>query len=130
MGFLLDFAKVSQEMYQLFDEIRMAWDVREDIEETKDEYLLRANIPDVKREDIHLSLLNNGLLLVRVPTVPEYGERSYWSIPIPTEIPMVSDMSKAKAEFKHGCLTVSFKKMAYARGKVNGKMHETKIVVG
>ena len=83
-------------------------------QEGKDALVLKAELPDMPREDIHLSVENNMLTLSGERKPPadvkqeQYHrvERVYGSFSRSFSLPPTVDASKIAAEYKHGVLTV------------------------
>jgi HSP20 family protein len=99
------------------------WAPAIDVQETDKEYLLKADLPEVKKEDVKVDV-KNGVLTIegeRKQEKEEKGktfhriERSYGKfvrrITVPTEV----DETKIAAEFKDGVLNVHLPKTATAK---------------
>jgi HSP20 family protein len=85
-----------------------------DIEETAREYVVKAELPDVKKDDVKVAI-ENGLLTIvgeRTQEKEEKGrkvhriERSYGKFARKFTVPRDVDDKKVAAEFKDGLLTV------------------------
>ena len=85
-----------------------------DIEESDREYLVKAELPEIKKEDVKVSI-ENGLLTIvgeRKQEKEEKGrkvhriERSYGKFARTFTVPRDVDDKKVAAEFKDGLLTV------------------------
>ena len=119
-----EFAVLQDRMNRLFgdrflggdDEVaRGAWVPAVDIFEADDHSLvLKAEVPDVKREDIHVSVENNTLTLrgekkfdheVKEDKFRRV-ERAYGSFSRSFTLPNTVDSAKVKADYKDGVLTV------------------------
>jgi HSP20 family protein len=96
-----------------------------DITETDDEYLIKAEIPEVKREDVKVSV-ENGVLTMqgeRKQEKEEKGkkfhrvERYYGSFLRTFTVPDNVDDTKVRAEFKDGVLNVHLPKTEKAKPK-------------
>lgn len=94
-----------------------------DIEETEREYLVKAELPEVKKEDVKVAI-EGGLLLIqgeRKHEKEEKGrrvhriERSYGKFARTFTVPRDVDDKKVAAEFKDGLLTVHVPKSEMAR---------------
>jgi HSP20 family protein len=101
------------------------WSPLVDIVEDEKEYLIKAEIPDLNREDIRVSV-DDGVLTIR-------GERKFgheeknkkyhrveWAYGHFTRnfvLPEDSDAAKVAAEFKHGLLNVHLPKTPEAASK-------------
>jgi len=101
------------------------WTPPVDIQETDTEFALKADLPDVKKEDVKVEF-ENGVLSVegeRKQEKEEKGKRFYTverdygkfvrRFSLPTEI----DGDHIKAEFKDGVLHVHLPKTAHAKPK-------------
>lgn len=101
------------------------WAPMVDITETDDEYLIKAEIPEVKREDVKVSV-ENGVLTMqgeRKQEKEEKGkkfhrvERYYGSFLRTFTVPDNVDDTKVRAEFKDGVLNVHLPKTEKAKPK-------------
>ncbi|MBK9305920.1 MAG: Hsp20/alpha crystallin family protein [Nitrospira sp.] len=101
------------------------WTPSVDISETEGEYQIKAEIPDVKKEDVKVTL-EDGVLTIqgeRRHEKEEKGkkyhriERSYGSFVRTFSLPDVIDEEKVKAEFKEGVLNLSLPKSEKAKPK-------------
>jgi len=101
------------------------WTPSVDISETEGEYQIKAEIPDVKKEDVKVTL-EDGVLTIqgeRKHEKEEKGkkyhriERSYGSFVRTFSLPDVIDEEKVKAEFKEGVLNLSLPKSEKAKPK-------------
>ena len=101
------------------------WTPSVDISETDGEYQIKAEIPDVKKEDVKVTL-EDGVLTIqgeRKHEKEEKGkryhriERSYGSFIRTFSLPDVIDEDKVKAEFKEGVLNLSLPKSEKAKPK-------------
>ena len=96
-----------------------------DISETDGEYLIKAEIPEVKREDVKVSVENGVLTLQgeRKQEKEEKGkkfhrvERYYGSFLRTFTVPDNVDDTKVGAEFKDGVLNVHLPKTEKAKPK-------------
>ncbi|GKS63986.1 molecular chaperone [Nitrospira sp.] len=104
------------------------WTPSVDISETEGEYQIKAEIPDVKKEDVKVTL-EDGVLTIqgeRKHEKEEKGkkyhriERSYGSFVRTFSLPDVIDEDKVKAEFKEGVLNLSLPKSEKAEPKAIG----------
>ncbi len=110
----------SQEMLTMAD-----WTPSVDISETAAAYLIKGEIPGVKKEDVKVTL-QDGVLTIqgeRKMEKEEKGrkfhciERSYGSFMRSFCVPNDADESAVKAEFKDGMLNVTLPKSATAKSK-------------
>ena len=101
------------------------WTPSVDISETEGEYQIKAEIPDVKKEDVKVTL-EDGVLTIqgeRKHEKEEKGkkyhriERSYGSFVRTFSLPDVIDEDKVKAEFKDGVLNLHLPKSEKAKPK-------------
>lgn len=101
------------------------WTPLVDISETEGEYQIKAEIPDVKKEDVKVTL-EDGVLTIqgeRKQEKEEKGkkyhriERSYGSFVRTFSLPDVIDEEKVKAEFKDGVLNLYLPKSEKAKPK-------------
>jgi HSP20 family protein len=101
------------------------WSPMVDITETDQEYLIKAEIPEVKREDVKVSVEDGVLTLQgeRKQEKEEKGkkfhrvERFYGSFMRTFSVPDNVDEAKVKAEFKDGILNVHLPKTEMAKPK-------------
>ena len=101
------------------------WSPAVDVSETDGEYVVKAELPDVKKEDVKITMEDGVLTLTgeRKQEKEEKGkryhriERSYGSFMRSFELPDNVDTSKAKAEYKDGMLTLSLPKSEKAKSK-------------
>ncbi len=101
------------------------WMPSVDISETDDAYLIKGEIPGVKKEDVKVTL-QNGMLTIQGERKQEKEEKnkkfhrvecSYGSFARSFRVPDDADESAVKAEFKDGMLNVSLPKSAKAKPK-------------
>ena len=99
------------------------WTPTVDISETDGEYQIKAEIPDVKKEDVKVTL-EDGVLTIqgeRKQEKEEKGkkyhrvERSYGSFVRSFSLPDLIDEEKVKAEFKDGVLNLHLPKSEKAK---------------
>ena len=101
------------------------WTPSVDISETEQEYQIKAEIPDVKKEDVKVTV-EDGVLTIqgeRKHEKEEKGkkfhriERSYGSFVRTFSLPDVIEEEKVKAEFKDGVLNLHLPKSEKAKPK-------------
>lgn len=101
------------------------WTPSVDISETEQEYQIKAEIPDVKKEDVKV-MLEDGVLTIqgeRKHEKEEKGkkyhriERSYGSFVRTFSLPDVIEEEKVKADFKDGVLNLHLPKSEKAKPK-------------
>lgn len=101
------------------------WTPRVDIAETEAEFIVKAELPEVKKEDVHVTVDNGALTLrgERKQEKEESGkkfhrvERSYGSFCRVFSLPDNVDETKVKASFKDGMLTIQLPKSAESKPK-------------
>src|SRR6185436_16767308 len=99
------------------------WSPSVDILETENELVLRADLPDVKLEDIEVRVENQTLTLKGERKFEEDKdvrgyhriERSYGTFTRSFTVPATVDPEKVAAEFKNGVLTVKLPKKEAAK---------------
>ncbi|MFQ3581429.1 MAG: Hsp20/alpha crystallin family protein [Chloracidobacterium sp.] len=107
------------------DEAAATWSPAVDIYETEKEIVLKAELPDVKQEDIRVSVDNNRLSVTGERKFESEVkrenyhriERSYGSFARTFTLPPTVDQDGIRAEYKQGVLTVSLPKREMAQGK-------------
>ncbi|UVT15988.1 MAG: Hsp20/alpha crystallin family protein [Nitrospira sp.] len=101
------------------------WTPPVDISETEGEYQIKAEIPDVKKEDVKITL-EDGVLTIqgqRKHEQEEKGkkfhriERSYGSFARTFALPDVIEVDQVRAEFKDGVLNLHLPKSEKAKPK-------------
>jgi HSP20 family protein len=108
------------------DDMTMAdWTPLADITEDDKEYVIKAELPDVKKEDVKVAV-ENGVLTIsgerkfeREEKKKKYHriERAFGTFVRSFSLPDVAEASKVKAEFKNGMLTVHVPKSEKAKPK-------------
>jgi HSP20 family protein len=101
------------------------WAPPMDVQETDKEYLIKADLPDVKKEDVKVAI-EEGILSVegeRNQEKEEKGrkfhrvERAYGRFVRRMAVPTDVDATKVVAEFKDGVLNVHLPKAPTAKAK-------------
>lgn len=101
------------------------WAPSVDIAETAEEFQIKAELPDVKKEDVKINI-EDGVLRIsgeRRQEKEEQGkkwhrvERTYGSFLRTFTLPANVDDSKVQAEYKDGMLTLRLPKSAQAKPK-------------
>lgn len=101
------------------------WVPSVDVSETEGDYQIKAEIPDVKKEDVKVTV-EDGVLTIqgeRKQEKEEKGrryhrvERSYGSFVRSFTLPDLVDEAHVKAEFKDGVLTLHLPKSEKAKPK-------------
>jgi len=106
------------------EELTLAdWTPLADITEDEKEYLIKAELPKVKKEDVKVTVQNGVLIMTGERKLEKeekkkkyHGvERGYGTFM--RSLPVDGDASKVKAEFKNGLLTVHVPKRGPAKPK-------------
>lgn len=101
------------------------WTPSVDISETEGEFQIKAEIPDVKKEDVKITL-EEGVLTLQGQRKQEKEdkrtkyhriERSYGSFARTFALPDVIEIDKVKAEFRDGVLNLHLPKSEKAKTK-------------
>jgi HSP20 family protein len=101
------------------------WSPSVDITETSEEFQIKAELPEVKKEDVKIHV-ENGMLSISGERKQEKEEqnkkwhrveRSYGSFLRTFTLPENVDESKVRAEFKDGLLTMRLPKSTPAKPK-------------
>ena len=96
-----------------------------DLSENKDSFVLKAELPGMKKEDVKVTLQNNILTISgeKKQEQEEKGktfhriERSYGSFNRTVALPVAVKTDAIKADFKDGVLTVELPKVEEAKPK-------------
>lgn len=122
---LTNFRSFEDAITRMLSEPRGArpWSPSVDIYETENELILKADLPDVKLEDIEVRVENQTLTLEGErkfegdETARGYHriERSYGAFVRSFTVPATVDAEKVAAEFKNGVLTVKLPKKEAAK---------------
>jgi HSP20 family protein len=99
---------------------------RMDILERRDHYEVTAELPGVRKEDVHVNLDGNRLFLQAEKREEQreesermyFSERTYGSIRRTVEMPGGVDPNKVKAQFENGVLKVWIGKRETAEGQI------------
>ena len=123
-----------QEMERVFDrffeprwdefEAGGAWAPKLDVSETKDAYMVKAEIPGVDQKDLSVSLQNQILTIKgekhkdKEEKDEKYHrvERSWGEFTRAIALPGAADTEKVNATFKDGVLTITLPKTPAAKG--------------
>jgi HSP20 family protein len=101
------------------------WTPSVDIQETETEYLVKAELPEIKREDVKVTV-ENGILTLQGERKHEKEEknrkfhrveRSYGTFLRTFTVPNDTDETKVAADFKEGILRVHLPKTEKPRPK-------------
>ena len=108
------------------DDIALAdWEPVADITEDDKEYVIKAELPDLKKEDVKVTV-ENGVLTIagerrfeKEEKKKKYHrvERAYGTFVRSFALPDLADADKVKAEFKDGMLTVHVPKNEKAESR-------------
>jgi HSP20 family protein len=101
------------------------WTPAVDVRETDKEYLIKAELPDVKKEDVKIEMLDGVLTIEgeRKQEKEEKGmrfhrmERAYGTFVRQFTLPSEVEAANIQAEFKDGMLHVHLPKTAEAKPK-------------
>jgi HSP20 family protein len=101
------------------------WTPAVDVTETEKEYLIKAELPELKREDVKVEVLDGVVTIEgeRKQEKEEKGkrfhkvERSYGKFVRQFALPTDVEAEKVQAEFKEGVLNVHLPKTAIAKPK-------------
>ena len=113
----------SEALYRFFDDD--VWQVALDVVEEKDQYVLKADLPGIKKEDIKVSL-ENGILNITGERKTETEdkdkvihrvERSYGRFVRSLNVGNSIDESKIRASYKDGVLELIVPKAQAAKPK-------------
>ena len=117
---------IQTRLNRFFNETPFAdWSPAVDIQETDKEYLIKAELPEVKKEEVKVEMLDGVLTIEgeRSREKEEKGktfhklERSYGTFVRQFAMPNEVDATKIVAEFKEGVLNVHLPKTAIAKPK-------------
>lgn len=116
----LGLAPFSEETWSL-----SSWAPACDIYETENEIVVKAELPEVKKEDVQVSLENNVLTIRGDRKFSDETkredyhriERSYGEFVRSFTLPAIIDSNRIAAEFKEGVLRVTLPKREEARPK-------------
>jgi HSP20 family protein len=111
-----------------------AWIPQVDVFETADSIVLKADLPEVKKSDVDISIQNNTLTLKGERKMERESkenqvyrmERSYGTFSRSFSLPPTVDSERAEAEFADGVLTLTLPKREESKPKqikvkVNGQ---------
>jgi HSP20 family protein len=96
-----------------------------DVLENKDSFIVRAELPGMKKEDVKVTLQNNVLVISGEKKREEEQkdqnvhkvERSYGTFYRTFELPVTVNSKNIQAEFKEGVLTLELPKVEEAKPK-------------
>jgi len=112
--------------YEVTESLKVAdWAPAVDIQETEKEYLLKLEIPEVKKEDVKVTIAENELTITGERKLEKEEkeenfhrvERRYGSFIRAFTLPNTVDPESAKANYDKGVLKLTFAKRAEAKPK-------------
>ncbi len=133
-----DFMTVQDEMNRMFDRFlsREGWEDDEslskanwypsvDVSENKDEFVITAELPGMKKDDVQITFANNVLKIEgernkeeeKQDTNYHRVERSYGKFVRSFQVPSQIQGDKIGADFKNGILTIHLPKAEAAKPK-------------
>jgi len=120
-----EFAQLRERMGRLFEQAGEAgpagWTPWVETEESDDAYVVRAELPGTKREDVNVELRGNELYLTGEVTEEEGGgatlRRRQGRFAYRASLPSDADPEKIGAQLADGVLTVRLPKAAQARSR-------------
>ena len=118
-------ANLQDELDQLFESPPTGWAPALDVQEDKDKFTIRVELPDLKREGINVSLQDGALIIsgerkeekISEGTKLHRQERFYGKIQRALTLPEPVAADKVKADYKDGVLTVTLPKTEEAKPK-------------
>ncbi len=125
MGRLFDEAGINPRFVEKEEAATATWSPAVDIYETQQEIVVKAELPDLKQEDIEVSV-DNDRLSIRGERKFESEvkrenyhriERSFGSFSRAFTLPPTVDQEKIQADYKNGVLTVKLPKREVAQAK-------------
>jgi HSP20 family protein len=116
---------LQDELDRLFESPLRAWAPVLDVREDADSFVIRAELPGLKREDIEVSLQDGALVISGERKVEEKQEgveihrqeRFYGKFQRALTLPELVAADKVKAQYKDGVLTVTLPKTEEAKPK-------------
>jgi HSP20 family protein len=124
----LNFSRLSNlqdELDRLFESPLKSWTPALDVCEDKDSFVVRTELPGLKREDIEVSLHDGALVITGERKVEKMEEgveihrqeRYYGKFQRALTLPTPVAADKIKAQYKDGVLTVTLPKVEEAKPK-------------
>ncbi len=116
---------LQDELDRLFESPLTAWAPALDVQEDKDSFSIRVELPGMKREDIEVTLQNGALVItgerkeekVQDDTTVHRQERYYGKFSRVLTLPTAVSGDQVKAQYKDGILTVTLPKAEEAKPK-------------
>jgi HSP20 family protein len=118
-------ASLQDELDRLFESPMQAWAPALDVQEDKEGFTIRAELPGMKREDIEVSIQDGALVIsgerkqekIEEGTEVHRQERYYGRFSRVLTLSTAVSSDKVKATYKDGILTVSLPKAEEAKPK-------------
>jgi HSP20 family protein len=118
-------SSLQDELDRLFESPVRSWAPALDVQEDKDNFVIRTELPGLKREDIEVSLHDGALIISgerKVEKVEEgveihRQERFYGKFQRALTLPTPVAAEKITAQYKDGVLTVTLPKVEEAKPK-------------
>lgn len=118
-------ATLQDELDRLFEAPLTGWAPALDVQEDKENFIVRLEVPGMKREDIEVSLQEGALVIsgerkevpVSEETTVHRQERYYGKFSRVLTLPTAVAGDKVKAQYKDGILTVTLPKAEEAKPK-------------
>lgn len=119
------FSRLQNELDHLLGASAPSWSPRLEVQEDKDNFVVRVDTPGLKREDIQVSLEEGDLVIAgerKAETLPEgtavhHTERCYGKFQRAITLPAAVNADKVKADYKDGVLTITLPKAEEAKPK-------------
>jgi len=116
---------LQDELDRLFESPLTGWAPALDVQEDKNSFTVRLELPGMKREDIEVSLHDGALVIsgerkegqVNEETTVHRQERYYGKFSRALTLPTAVSGDKVKAQYKDGILTVTLPKAEEAKPK-------------
>ena len=116
---------LQDELNCLFESQEPAWSPALDVQEDKDSFKVRVELPGLKREDIEVSLQEGAVVIsgerkeetVSEGTEVHRQERRYGEFTRTLTLPTAVSEDKVAAQYKDGILTVTLPKAEEAKPK-------------
>jgi HSP20 family protein len=116
---------LQDELDRLFGSQSDVWAPALDVREDKENFVIRTELPGLKREDIEVSLQDNALIIsgewktekVEEGVEVHRQERYYGKFQRALKLPELVVADKVKADYKDGILTVTLPKIEEAKPK-------------
>lgn len=118
-------ANLQDEWERLLESPLTGWAPALDVQEDKDNFSVRVELPGMKREDIEVSLHEGALVIsgerkeekLQAETTVHRQERFYGKFSRALTLPAAVAGDKVKAQYKDGILTVTLPKAEEAKPK-------------